>query len=249
MRCKSQASEQSGTPLWRHAMVSCMLLTCANLTLAQSLTLPLVPDHWQELLVSDDIHPNRFTFETEGDQSRVRIDSKASMSMLASSIEVDLTQTPFLCWNWRINRVIKAADMNERLGDDYAARLYLSVAIAEDEKSLPLKIELGLARSIWGPEVPDGAINYVWDNRQPVGTTMPNAYTDRVSMLVVQSGSDRVGQWVQQARNVAQDIEQFFPPSTRLKQIALAADTDNTGEAVVAEFAEIRFVANESQCR
>jgi hypothetical protein len=139
--------------------------------------------------------------------------------------------------------------MTERSGDDYAARLYLSVAIPKSEQSLGLRMQLGLARSIWGNQIPDGAVNYVWDNRQAVNTQLPNAFTDRVTMVVAQSGSKRVGEWVLQTRNIARDIEELFTASAKPIQIALAADTDNTGESAIAEFADIQFVSDQTQCK
>lgn len=216
--------------------------------IAQSVELPLSPEHWQEVRLGEDIRPNTFTFQTANNRPSLRIDSNASMSMMATPIEIDLTQTPVLCWRWRVNRVLDKADMTERFGDDYAARLYLSVAIPESEQSLGLKLQLGLARYIWGDQVPDGAINYVWDNRQPPGTAMPNAYTDRVTVVVTESGGSKAGQWVQQRRDVGEEIARVFTRSAKPVQIALAADTDNTGEAVIAEFADIRFVSAQSPC-
>jgi hypothetical protein len=217
------------------------------LSIAQPL--PLTPEHWQEVKLGSQIPSNTFRFSAHEGNPVIEIESNASMSMLATPIDVDLTQTPVLCWRWRVNRVLESADMTDRAGDDYAARLYLSVAIPPSDQSLGLRLQLGLARAIWGEQVPDGAINYVWDNRQPVGTTMPNAYTDRVTMVVMQTGSDRVGQWVLESRNIAQDIAQQFTLSAKPVQIALAADTDNTGESAIAEFANIQFVSDHQSCR
>ena len=231
------------------AAVAIAAMTPAGIAMAESIDLPLSPERWQEVRLGEDIRPNAFVFEATEGRTALRIDSNASMSMMASAVDVDLTDTPVLCWRWRVNRVLDKADMTERFGDDYAARLYLSVAIPESEQSLGLKLQLGLARSIWGDQVPDGAINYVWDNRQPVGTAMPNAYTDRVTMVVAESGARRAGSWVQQRQHVGKEIARLFPASTRAVQIALAADTDNTGEAVVAEFADIRFVSDQTPCQ
>jgi hypothetical protein len=214
-----------------------------------AVSLPLTSAHWQEIKLGADLRPNQFKFETVDGTPIIRVESNASMSMLASPIEVDLSQTPVLCWRWRVNRVLEKADMSERSGDDYAARLYLSVAIPKSEQSLGLRMQLGLARSIWGSQIPDGAVNYVWDNRQAVNTQLPNAYTDRVTMVVAQSGSKRVGEWVLQTRNIARDIEELFTASAKPIQIALAADTDNTGESAIAEFAAIQFVSDQTQCK
>lgn len=248
MKKKAKLSSQFYfPPLWR-ALIGCSLAAIASAPMAQSVELPLTANTWREVTLGQDIRPNTFVFERVDDEPLLRIESNASMSMMAIPIDVDLTQTPVLCWRWRVNRVLDKADMTEKFGDDYAARLYLSVAIPAAEQSLGLRLQLGLARSIWGDQIPDGAINYVWDNRHPVNTSMPNAYTDRVTMWVAQSGSRQTGQWVQQSRHVAQDVANLFTPSSRVVQIALAADTDNTGESVVAEFTDIRFVAANAGC-
>mgnify|MGYP001043979164 FL=1 len=231
-------------------VLALLLVYCAQ---AQSTDSPLTADQWQEVRLGQDIPPNTFSFDatdaTTNDKPVLRIESNASMSMMARAIDVDLARTPWLCWQWRVNRVLDRADMTERFGDDYAARLYVSMSIPETDQSLGLRLQLGLARSIWGDQVPDAAINYVWDNRQPVGTTLPNAYTDRVTMVVAQTGGEYVGQWVNQSRNLADDIETLMTPSATPVQIALAADTDNTGERVIAEFANIRFAAEEANCQ
>ena len=214
-----------------------------------SRALSLTADQWQEVRLGQDIPPNTFSFDVTHDKLVLRIESNASMSMMARAIDVDLARTPWLCWQWRVNRVLDRADMTERFGDDYAARLYVSMSIPETDQSLGLRLQLGLARSIWGDQVPDAAINYVWDNRQPVGTTLPNPYTDRVTMVVAQTSGEYVGQWVNQSRNLADDIQTLLTPSAKPVQIALAADTDNTGETVIAEFANIRFAAEQANCQ
>jgi hypothetical protein len=239
--------------LQHSSIFTALLLTLAAAGLsqaqtAQSLSLPLVPQDWQEIKLNDTLKPNQFQFRTSGGSQLVEIESKGSMSLLARPISVDLDKTPVLCWRWRVNRVLETADMSERQGDDYAARLYLSVEIPPEQQSFGLRLQLGLARTIWGANVPDGAINYVWDNRHPVDTRMPNAYTDRVTMIVAQTGDKNVGQWVWQRRNVKADIGALFPSSSKLVQIALAADTDNTGESVRAEFSGIQFIDERSTC-
>jgi len=161
---------------------------------------------------------------------------------------VDLQRTPVLCWRWRVDAPLKSADMSQRSGDDYAARLYVSLALPEAEKSFGLRTQLSIARSIWGPSVPDAAVNYVWDNRQPVGTERPNAYTDRTTMVVLRSGAAHAGGWVQERRNVGRDVARLYGASARPVQAALTADTDNTGETARAGFADLHWVPEQAAC-
>jgi pyruvate/2-oxoacid:ferredoxin oxidoreductase beta subunit len=61
-------------------------------------------------------------------------------------------------------------------------------------------------------------------------------------MIVLESGPTKVGRWVEESRNVAQDFRSAFgdaaPP---ISGIAVAADTDNTGESVVSHFGDFVF--------
>ena len=142
-----------------------------------------------------------------------------------------------------------SADMTRKSGDDYAARVYLVFDLPPDQLSLATRVKLGVARSIYGNKVPDAALNYVWDNKHAVGTVQDNAYTDRARMHVLRSGDGLSKRWVSERRNVLSDFQQAFGPlDGRLRGLAIASDTDNTGEDAHAGFADFRFVETESEC-
>jgi hypothetical protein len=174
--------------------------------------------------------------------------SEGGMSLMARPLTVDLKRTPVLCWKWRISAPLVGADMTRRAGDDYAARLYLSLKIPESEQGLLLRAKLKLARTIWGADLPDAAVNYVWDNRHPAGTEMPNAYTSQTIMVVQRMGPADAGRWVSEHRDVGADIRRLFGPNAALVQIAVGADTDNTKESVKTGFADLHFVSERANC-
>lgn len=203
---------------------------------------------WQEVRLGARLPPNTFTTREWDGVAALEVKSAGSMSLLGRPLEVDLQRTPVLCWRWRVDAPLKSADMSQRSGDDYAARLYVSLALPEAEKSFGLRTQLSIARSIWGPSVPDAAVNYVWDNRQPVGTERPNAYTDRTTMVVLRSGAAHAGGWVQERRNVGRDVARLYGASARPVQAALTADTDNTGETARAGFADLHWVPEQAAC-
>jgi hypothetical protein len=203
---------------------------------------------WREVLLSDKLARNRFALRQWDGVAAVEVHSARSMSLLARPISVDLAATPMLCWRWRIDAPLAGADLLTRQGDDYAARVYVSLAIPAAQQGVALRTQLRLARAIWGPEVPDAALNYVWDNRQPVGTTRPNAYTDRTLMIVQRSGAADAGRWVWERRDLALDAAAAFGPAAAPVQLAITADTDNTGESAHAGFADLHFVARSAPC-
>ncbi|MEK9777059.1 MAG: DUF3047 domain-containing protein [Quisquiliibacterium sp.] len=203
---------------------------------------------WREVAVGKNLRKNDFALVNWDGVRAVRVDSKASMSLLARPLQVDLQKTPVLCWRWRIDAPLRNADLSQRSGDDYAARVYVSLALPDSEKSLFLRAQLGIARAIWGEDLPDAAINYVWDNRNPIGTEQPNAYTDRVTMIVLRSGAADTGRWIGERRDVGADVARLFSPAATTVQLAVTADTDNTGETARAGFADMRFVGKDDSC-
>lgn len=203
---------------------------------------------WREIRLKADLAPNRFRYRDWDGARALEVRSSASMSLMARPLEVDLDATPVLCWRWRVEGTIPDADMRTRAGDDYAARVYVSFRLPPESLSLGLKAKLAVARALWGPDLPDAAINYVWDNRNPVGAEQPNAYTDRTVMVVLRSGDGDAGRWVQERRDVAADVKRLFGPKVQAVQLALAADTDNTGASAQAGFADLHFVPRNRAC-
>jgi hypothetical protein len=172
-----------------------------------------------------------------------------SMALLVRTVDINLAKTPVLCWSWRIEVPLKTADMTRKDGDDYAARVYLSFDVPAETLGLGTRIALGLVRTLHGEQVPDAAINYIWDNTHPVGTWQANVYTDRVRMLVLRTGTGDVGRWVKERRDVSADfIKAFGHAPIRLTGLAIATDTDNTGEETRAGFADFQFVEKNKPC-
>ena len=208
-----------------------------------------VPAPWRVVQLDTKILPTRYRIARWDDVFAIEAIAERSMALLARPVEIDLSRTPVLCWRWRVDAPLVKADMATKAGDDYAARVYVSFVMPASVLDFLTRAKLKLARSIYGDAVPDAAINYVWDNRYPVGTRKPNAYTDRTRMIVAESGAANAGQWVMARHDVQQDmVAEFGSELARLVQLSVAADTDNTGERVRAGFADFHFVERNTAC-
>lgn len=209
----------------------------------------MIPAPWQVVQLNKKIAPTRYQLKSWDGVLAIEAYAERSMALLARPVEIDLNSTPVLCWRWRVDAPLVKADMASKSGDDYAARVYVSFALPPEEMGFVLRSQLKLARAIWGDAVPDAAINYVWDNRYPIGTRKPNAYTDRTRMIVAESGGGKAGRWVVARHDVQQDvITEFDSPLARMIQISVASDTDNTGESAHAGFADFHFVEKNASC-
>lgn len=207
------------------------------------------PAPWRVVLINPKSKPTDYRVTTISGVTAVEARADASMALLARSIEVDLATTPVLCWRWLVDAPVTRADMTKKSGDDYAARLYIAFDIPNRAMSAGTKFKLGIARKMFGAAVPDAALNYVWDNRNPVGTWRKSAYTDRAQLIVAETGVARAGRWQTERADIATDFARAFariPGKPVL--LAVASDTDNTRSTARAAFADIHFVAREQRC-
>jgi Protein of unknown function (DUF3047) len=178
----------------------------------------------------------------------LRARANRSAASLRHSVYADPARTPILRWRWRTDHVLQAGDMTTKEGDDYAARVYVFFDRDPETMSLKDRTLLKVGRARYGNDLPAAALCYVWDNRQPVGTIRPNAYTPFVAMVVASSGTGEVGRWVSLRRNIAEDYRRAFGTAApQITGVAVSVDTDNTGESAVSYFGDIEFVASDTK--
>ena len=190
--------------------------------------------------------PNRFDLVSENGQSVLRIVSDHSASTLAFPLHANPAETPLLSWRWKISRAVDGSDFRQKSGDDYAARVYVLFDLPPDRLSLGDRLKISAARLLHGVDIPAAALCYVWGNRQAAGESGWNPYTDRVRMLIVDSGNGYAEQWRSVTRDVAADFAAAFgEPVPPIAGIAVSTDTDNTGEAVETRFGDLRFEARQ----
>lgn len=188
--------------------------------------------------------PNAFALVADEGRTVLRVRSVASASGLARKLRVDPATHPRLSWRWKASRLVAKGRLDAKDGDDFALRLYVTFDLDPATLSLGERMKLSFARSIWGDHLPIAALCYVWDAGAATGTIAPNAYTDRVRMLVADSGPAQLGKWVAQARDVAADFRAAFgQPAPAVTSVILSADTDNTGESAESWFGDVVFSA------
>lgn len=198
---------------------------------------------WQALKPAPKANDTRYSLVPDAGTVVLKAEAESSMSGLIHPVRVDIRQYPLLRWRWKVTAPLKTADMTQKTGDDYAARIYVMFDYPAEKLSFGTRTKLRLAEALYGQRIPTAALNYVWDNRQPVGTIQPNTYTDRARMIVVRSGAAQAGQWITETRDLAADFRAVFgedPPD--VVAVALATDTDNTGESATAWYGDIGFL-------
>lgn len=156
----------------------------------------------------------------DGGHQVLEANSRAAASGLVFETEYDPRELPILTWRWKVADIIAGGDSRTKAGDDYAARIYVVFPHWFFPKTRTL--------------------NYIWANRLPREAVQANAFTGNAMMIAVESGTEKVGEWLTERRDIVADFRRAFgedPP--RVGAIAIMTDTDNTGTAAMAWYGDI----------
>jgi hypothetical protein len=200
------------------------------------------PENWKPLTFPKIKRHTAYTLIREGEVIVVKAVSEASSSGLTREIAIDPREFPVVQWQWKIGNLLKKSDVTRKDGDDYPARLYITFAYDSSKVGLLEKAKYETARLLYGQYPPLGALNYIWDSNAAKGTIVPNPYTERAMMIIMESGAADLNRWVTEERNVYEDYKFAFgeePPL--ISGVAIMTDTDNTGESATAFYGDILF--------
>ncbi|MCB2181776.1 MAG: DUF3047 domain-containing protein [Desulfobulbaceae bacterium] len=209
---------------------------------SESTDLSKLPEDWTPLVFKDiDAHTEYSLVKDDG-ISVVRATSNASSSGLTRKFSLNPLDYPVLSWRWKVANVYEKGDVTRKEGDDYPARIYITFAYDPKKVGFWEKVKFNTIKIFYGEYPPINAINYIWASKAPRDLITPNPYTDRVKMIVLESGPEKSNQWIQEKRNIAEDYRKAFgeePPM--ISGIAIMTDSDNTGEKATAWYGDITF--------
>ena len=173
----------------------------------------------------------------------VKATSAASASGLMHPLDVDPREMPILQWRWKVPRLIAGANNARRSSEDAPVRVLIS--FDGDVESLPLEERMFFDRihALTGNRLPYATLMYIWENSAARGTVIANPHTERIQMIVAQSGPALTGTWTLESQNVYEDYKRAFGAEPgRITAIAIMTDTDNTGGTAEAYYGDIAFV-------
>jgi Protein of unknown function (DUF3047) len=178
----------------------------------------------------------------ERDGARVlRIEAERAYGTLVHT----LAQAPAttLAWRWRVDRPVVGADLRRKAGDDAALKVCAMFDMPLARVPFVERQLLRLASARVGEALPTATLCYVWDNVQPDGSVLRNAYTPRVRFITARHDA---GTWSAEQHDLAADFRRAFGDESdtvpALRAIVIGADTDNTGSHSVAWLDGLRLL-------
>jgi hypothetical protein len=228
------------------------LLTCDPAVLAESPSVIKVggfsadkitgslPAHWEPFYFKSNEQHTDYRLVREDGRVVVKAMADGSASMLKRKISIDPKEYPIIQWRWKIANILKKGNVYQKDGDDDPARIYVAFAYDSAKLSFFENIKYKVIKVLYGEYPPLAALNYIWASNAPKGLIVPNPFTDRAMMIVVESGAKNVNTWIDEERDIYADYRNVFgdePPM--ISGVAIMTDTDNTGESATAYYGDI----------
>jgi hypothetical protein len=192
-------------------------------------------ESWKPLEFPKIKRHSRYSTERDGNESYLKAESNASASGIVFRKTFNVFDYPRVRWRWKIRNVYKKGDTESRAGDDYPARIYIMFKYDPDKVSPGERIKYSLIRAIYGTEPPYNGLNYIWANRKHYRDIIPNPYVPESKMIILQSGDENAGRWLEQEVNIIEDYRKAFgkdPPASA--GLAIMNDSDDTEESSVS---------------
>lgn len=157
-----------------------------------------------------------------GGIAAIRAAGRNSGSALHRELHYRPAEYPWLEWTWRVDKLQENADIRDAKREDFGAAISLLFG----------------RPSLFRREVP--TLSYVWTNaRLRAGDVVASPHhRGTVRSIVLQAGTEKLGQWIRERRNVVEDYRRAFgsDPPESVEMIAIWTDNDQTGEPVEAYY-------------
>jgi Protein of unknown function (DUF3047) len=142
---------------------------------------------------------------------------------LGKKLAIDVRRYPYLSWRWKASKLPEGGDIRKRETDEQAGQIYVVFP------KFPSPVN---TRSV----------GYIWDSQAPVGLSGTSTAYSKMKYVVLQSGADKLSQWIGETRNVYEDYQNLFraePPT--LGGVVLYINTQHSKSSAEISYADIFF--------
>jgi hypothetical protein len=150
-----------------------------------------------------------------------------------------------LSWRWRLDEGLPLADLSVKQGDDSPLKVCALFELPLDKLGLIERNLLRIARAASAEKLPSATLCCVWDSKLKADTLLPNAYTNRVRLIVVSGSEHPLRQWSSHSRDLEVDFRRAFGAESEslppLLAILVGGDADNTSGRSLGYVSELRL--------
>jgi Protein of unknown function (DUF3047) len=217
--------------------------TAATIEAAQfSKASPGAPlDPWEPYLLVRANAPTDYRLVRSEDGVVLEAYAPQGGSGLYRKIRINTQRHSIIEWRWKVARL---PDSDPASASRASPMVRLSLGFHGDMKKLDFddRAKLRLAKLLTANGLPYASLMYVWMRDVPVDTVIRYPHTDRVRMIVVESGEEHLGQWVSVRRNVLEDYRRAFAEEPQdLVGVGVMTDVGDDGSPRRTFYGDITF--------
>ena len=198
---------------------------------------------WQPWAIVRGNAPTQYRIaEVEGEGALEAVGREGGSGMWRE-LRVDPQHTPVLEWRWRVPAP-PPGEPPVGVSSRKSPMARLSLAFHGDTSKLDFedRTKLRLANALTVNGLPYATLIYVWMVGVPVDTVINSPHTDRVRLLVVESGARHVGEWVSIRRNVVEDFRRAYGEAPGdIVGVGLMTDFGDDGSPRRTYYGDITF--------
>jgi hypothetical protein len=202
-----------------------------------------IPAPWGPVKINDRKIPTRYDLVTDDGVVVLHARADKAASGLGQKVQVDLKETPWLSWRWKVAAPVPDADPSSASREDAPARIVMEFEGDKSKLGFQDRAADNLAAKLSGRPLPYATLMYIFAENVPIGTVIPNPHTRRIQMIVVDNGAG-VRKWNALSRNIREDYRKVFGEEPQaLATIGVLTDADNTGTSAEAWYGDLKLSA------
>lgn len=143
---------------------------------------------------------------------------------LVNRPNLNIYEYPILSWKWRVKKLPDGGNENSSDYNDVAASIY---------------VVFDIGRLAFFKKVPK-SIRYTWSSTVNKGQELSKLFGNQ-QIVVVESGPEKMGEWVTFERNIVEDYRRLFgddPPENPIA-ILILSDGNSTNSQAIADYDDI----------
>ena len=196
---------------------------------------------WEQFAIVKGNTPTRYQAVEQDGVVVIQADSAEGGSGLSRKVHFDPHRYPIIEWRWRVPRDAGRANGPSR----ESPPVRLSIAFDGDPAKLDFddRVKMRMAKALTVNGLPYASLLYVWLNGRPVDSVYASPHTERVKHIVVESGEERLDQWIVVRRNVLDDYQRAFGENPgHIVAVGIMTDYGDNNAPRRAYYGDITFL-------
>jgi hypothetical protein len=162
-------------------------------------------ERWKQVKFSE---LTDYKIVSENSNACLRASANTTASAFATKVNIQTASVMAIHWRWKISSCPTNGSEDKLATFDHTARIFVA-----------FDTFIG----------PPRTINYVWANQMKTNSTFDHPSSSRSKFIVVESGNEKVGQWLLEQRDLKKDWQMLFKSDSMPKVVGIGVFTDSDG--------------------